>query len=129
MGYMRHHAIIVTGFQEEAVTRAHAEAAERFSGAASHPEGAYDGNLAEVSPVMQSAVNSYFTFFVAPDGSKEGWGQSDRGDEVRKAFLTWLKDQHNHRRYFDYVEVSYGADDQPAKIITDSNDIREVGDV
>jgi hypothetical protein len=35
------------------------------------------------TPIMHSPVNGYKTFFIPPDGSKEGWGPSNDGDEER----------------------------------------------
>lgn len=124
MGYMKNHAIIVTGFQEESMKLAHAKAIELFGLTIRQPEGAYNWPLAEVTEITPASTNSHRSFMVAPDGSKEGWGQSDSGDQARQAFIEWLSGQYSHGHYFSYVEVSYGEDDyEPAKIVTDSNEI------
>ena len=39
-----------------------------------------------VGPI-QAVVNGYVTYAFLPDGSKEGWALSDRGDEYRDAFI------------------------------------------
>jgi hypothetical protein len=58
-------------------------------------------------------VNDSRAFFVPPDGSKEGWSESDEGDGRRDQFIAWL---HKHR-YSDgsgplkWVEVRVSDDD------------------
>jgi len=47
----------------------------------------------EISDIMMSATNEYYTFFVPPDGSKEGWPESDAGDKSRSAFMDWCDSQ------------------------------------
>lgn len=76
MSYMKHHAIVVTGSQPAAVQAAHEEAARRF------------GPL--VSSIAPVIVNAGGSFFIAPDGSKEDWPESDEHDAKRDAFLGWL---------------------------------------
>ena len=70
MGYIRHNAVIVTaaGYDEalQALERAHRKAQELF------------GPL--VTPVVESVINGYRSFFVAPDGGVRNLGR-DR-DEV-----------------------------------------------
>lgn len=71
MGYMRHNAIVVTSWKEEAIKEA-AAMAEKI------------GLL--VIRQSEEAVNGYRSLLVCPDGSKEGWDESDRGDERREGF-------------------------------------------
>lgn len=71
MGHVAHHAIIVTGWDENLVERAHAIATETFD---------------NVTPIAGSYVNGYRSFLVAPAGSKEGWTESDDGDDRREKF-------------------------------------------
>jgi hypothetical protein len=59
----------------------------------------------QASEVITSPVNGIKTFFIAPDGSKEGWAESDDGDVKRAKFKDWLRD-----RFYEWVEVSYGTD-------------------
>lgn len=103
MGYMRHNAIVVTSWNKE-LTHSAATAAEGFG--------------MTVSPVIPSPVNGEYSFLVAPDGSKEGWDESDRGDSAREDFRKWLSEH----RYEDgstslsWVEIAYGPDDRDAVI-------------
>ena len=47
-------------------------------------------------------AEGYRTFFLAPDGGKEGRKASDDGDDLRKRFVAQLND------HFQWIEVSYG---------------------
>jgi hypothetical protein len=111
MGYMRHHAILITTFSEEDIKSAHEKAVEIFGDT--------------VSEVRESKINGYRSFAVFPDGSKEGWTDSDAGDSQRAQFVAWL----NEHRYednstsYDWVEVQYGDDNHETKIINDSDEL------
>ena len=115
MGYIRHHAIIVTGYTEESIGRAHAKALEIFSD--SIP--AYKGRelFCWVSPISPPAINGYLTFFVGPDGSKEGWEPSDFGEELRKTFVNWLVENDD----YVWALVRYYDEDRIIKIENSSN--------
>ena len=117
MGYMRHHTIVVTGivFSKELrggipadIVDAHKKAKTIFP---------------IVSPLSQATMNGYRSFFIAPDGSKEGWQPSDQGDLDREAFKRWL----NAHRFsdkgspFDWVEVQFGDDEEKTRIISDND--------
>ena len=104
MGHIRHHAIIVTGYKNTDINRARRKAKKL--------------SLA-VSNIVNSPVNGYMSFFVAPDGSKEGWAESYTGDENRIEFINYLQSI----RYTDtssplsWIEIFYGDDDKIADII------------
>ncbi|MBG9567550.1 hypothetical protein [Brevibacillus agri] len=78
MGFIRHNAIVVTGadYNSGAFEKAHLKAMELF------------GLL--TSPIVHSDWNGYMSFFVAPDGSKEGWADSVEGDKKRKEFADFI---------------------------------------
>lgn len=99
MGYHRHHAIVVTSFHDRYIEVAHAEAERVFEG------------TAPVTPITAAAVNGFRSFLVAPDGSKEGWADSDRGDAAREQFVAWLRGAGNDGIYVSWVEVNFGGDD------------------
>lgn len=117
MGYMRHHAIIVTGIdltvigKGNAVESAHKKAIELFP------------DLSEITP---SEVNGYLSFFIPPDGSKEGWGESDEGDKRRAAFLDHLKTYtyEDGSSPISWVEVQYGDDERETKVTHDNDEDR-----
>lgn len=101
---MRHHAIIVTSWDEEAITRAWAES--RRSGC-------------DVSDIVLGAMNGYRSFLVVPDGSKEGWEHSDIGDANRARLIDWLDAQRevDGSSRFDWVEVQYGDDNGDNRVL------------
>jgi hypothetical protein len=63
-----------------------------------------------VGPIA-SVVNDDYTFFFAPDGSKEGWADSDDGDRYRQQFMdlfAWKYDDGSTP--FDVIAVRFGSD-------------------
>jgi len=56
MGYMRHHSIIVTSWNETMLKEVRTKAIKMFIG------------IAGISGIIKSTTNGYFTFFIAPDG-------------------------------------------------------------
>lgn len=108
MGYMRHNAIIVSGSYDDWIERAHIKATDLGM---------------HVTPIVESDLNDIQTFLVIPDGSKEGWAESDDGDKRRSEFRRWLDKQ----RYEDgssplaWVEVQYGDDEGETKVVAHSD--------
>ena len=108
MGYMRHNALVVSGSYSNYINLAHARALELGMA---------------VSGIVDSPSNGVKSFFIAPDGSKEGWDNSERGDECRQAFVGWLATQ----RYgdgsgpLDWVEIQYGDDERKTRVIAHSD--------
>ena len=94
MGYIAHHAIIVTTWNKERAHLAHQQAIGIFADA--------------VSPMVETKLNGWWSFLIAPDGSKEGWSESEDGDARRAAFMEWAR---HHAGYIDAVEVRYGGDE------------------
>lgn len=92
MGYFRHHTIIVTGWDAQSVAIAQQEAKKLFF------------TTSEVTP---TAINGFISFFIPPDGSKEGWDASDDCNQNRDKFIEWL---HSHAYSLRWVEVSFGED-------------------
>ena len=107
MGWIVHHAIIVTTFSDSDIQRAHEEARRVFQG--------------YVTDVIESPINGYRSFFIPSDGSKEGWPDSDAGDARRAQFHAWITAQayEDGSNSFDVVEVAYGEVHQP--VVTMSN--------
>ncbi len=109
MGYMRHHAIIVSSF-DQTIEVAHARATAIF------------GEL--VTPIVESRVNRIRSFLVGPDGSKEGWDESDQGDTQRAQFVAWLRTQGQVPEGMEslvWVEVQYGDEHNDTRIVNDSD--------
>lgn len=109
MGYMRHNAIVVSSWKEDLLEQAHAKAVELDC---------------SVSAITGEVTNGYRSFLVAPDGSKEGWDESNEGDARRDALAAWLDAQ----RYEDdstslqWIEVQYGDENLHSCIVRDSDD-------
>lgn len=107
MGYLRRHAIIVTGdnwHDAKDLKDAHAKATELFPW---------------VSPISAAHTNGEMSFFIPPDGSKEGWPESTAGDTRRDTFVAWL---NQHGRVDCWVEVCYG-EDEPNTRVTRASDL------
>lgn len=111
MGYMRHNAIVVTSYQHELLEQAHAVAV---------------GLGMSVSVITSEVTNGYRSFLVAPDGSKEGWYQSDIGDEQRAKLAAWLTGQayEDGSTPIEWVEVQFADDYLESAVVRDSDDVR-----
>ena len=105
MGYIRHHAIVVTSWDDSCIVDAHLKAIEIF------------GEL--VSCIVKSKINGYVSFFIAPDGSKEGWSGSADGDKNREKFIKWInsKAYTDGSNVYSYAEFFYGDDENQSEIV------------
>lgn len=103
MGYIRHHAIVVTTWNEDKLAEAH----DRATAIGLRP-----------TPIAEHQVNGGGSFLIPPDGSKEGWSDSEEGDNRRAQFRSWLRgtDSSDGGHYIEWVEVAYGNDDGRADI-------------
>lgn len=103
MGTMRHNAIVVTSWKAEAIDAAAAEA--RRIG------------LTVLGP-SPAALNGYRTLLICPDGSNEGWEESNCGDELRKRFREWTRTlrYEDGSSPLEWCEVTYGNDDYDAAV-------------
>lgn len=97
MGYLRHEAIIVNDWDSKAVLTAHAAATTIFN---------ERGMGGLVSGLVHHAINRGASFFIAPDGSKEGWAESKNGDEARAEFMALLP-----KFKVEWAHVLVGGDD------------------
>jgi hypothetical protein len=97
MGYFLHHAITVTSWNEELVNKAHEKAKEVFS---------------TVSEITEPVTNKFRAFFIPPDGSKEGWEESDICDKRRAYFMNWCAEQsyEDGSTSLKAVEYYFGGD-------------------
>lgn len=99
MGYIKHNAIIITaddyptGLKQ--FGKVHSKAKQIFG--------------ETVSEAIRSPLNGYISFFVAPDGSKEGWDESDSGDKKRKKFADYIDKlaYEDGSNAVHFVDVSY----------------------
>lgn len=105
MGYIRHHAIVVTAYRAD-IHLYHQKAESIFP---------------DVSPISSETINGYRSFFIPPDGSKEGWEESNTGDDNRRLFIQFLKQYPGA----GWVEVQYHDDDRISKVTQSSDDWRD----
>jgi len=101
MGYIRHEAIVVTSFGEEYIQKA-----KKFA----------EGLKLHTTGIVKT-INGYCTFLIAPDGSKEGWIESDEHEQARKDWCVWADKQSVNGVYFDYAYISFGGDDDHCRVI------------
>lgn len=104
MGYIKHHAIAITSGIDELLKKAHVKAKEIFGDRASE--------------ILKGETNAYNSFFIAPDGSKEGWEESKKGDRQRELFVEWINDQvyEDGSNSLAFCEFFYGEDKGKAQI-------------
>lgn len=120
---MQHHAIIITGGKED-IELCRAKALELFEPVKEGGTILNPGCTGMVGPVQIGPWNSYYSLFIAPDGSKESWEGSERGDAARKEFMDWMlkgRDLPDIDLCVDYVEITYGGDDDFLEITRSSS--------
>lgn len=112
MGYIRHHAIIVTCCD-------HLKLLTKIRDSIRHNE----SDRVPVSDIMNSPINGYASFTIYPDGSKEGWETSTNGDLARKGIINLLDKFRfcDGSSFLSWVEVQYGDGDRKTKIISHSD--------
>jgi len=53
-----------------------------------------------------NVTNGYRTVILVPDGSKEGWPESDDGDSTGASFIDFI--EKDESGFWDWIEVGYG---------------------
>ena len=116
MGYIKHDAIIVTTWDEKYLSPAMDKAIELGL---------------PCSGVTESKINGYVSFLIAPDGSKEGWGNSDAGNIARENWKSWAKEQtRKNDLWIEWVHVSYAGDEETdTRIVEHHNGGGEMSDI
>jgi hypothetical protein len=100
VGYMQHDAVIMT-----AASYQPGPDIERFR--ESIPE---EFRHLVIGPV-ESVTNGYRHYVLLPDGSKEGWADSDTGDDIRERFIGLFSVRHDDGSSpQEGVHVTYGGD-------------------
>lgn len=109
----QHHAIIVTSFNEEKIKKIYKKTLRLF-----------ENKL--VSNLVEGVSNTYFSFFIAPDGSKEGWLESQIYDEKRKKLIKYIDSfkYSDGSNAIQYVEVSFG---DAGSFISSTNEFKQDG--
>jgi hypothetical protein len=103
MGTVIHMAFVVTSWNRELLAKAYDFAAS-------------DADIGPlVSPIIESTINSYWSFFIAPDGSKLGWGHREAADEGRRRVTEWIQAQayEDGGNSLEWCCVPFGNDMEP----------------
>lgn len=121
MGYMVHHAIIVTCWDHDRLSKLRDEIVS---------EAVKRGLAPLVGPFVESVVNGYCSFLIAPDGSKEGWAHSDDGDAFRDWVVALMESQvyDDGSTWLDWCEVQYGDEDGVQGMVRASDWQSRLGD-
>ena len=98
MGTINHNAIIATTWKETEVERIIKWI---------NKLGDYEKGLFLIS---RKQINDYVTVTMIPDGSKEGWDDSNYGDDLRSQFVNELQKAlyKDGSSPWDWIEVSFG---------------------
>jgi hypothetical protein len=98
MGVMNHNAVIATTWSDKK-----AAALRSWIAGLEYKE-------RDLFSETESWTNGYFTFFLAPDGSKEGWPESATGDELRDRLVAKLAEDEDDDGYssWKWIEVGFG---------------------
>lgn len=126
MGYIAHHAVVIT-FNDYLLSEQYVNR-DRSPGSINEHDPMMpdlDGFRASLPAGWQrllvgpipSMANGDLTVFFAPDGSKEGWDTSDEGDRIRAALIELFANTP-----CDVVEIRFGGDDPDRATLTDPRD-------
>jgi hypothetical protein len=98
MGYMMHHAIILDSWDDKVIQKAVDKAKEL--------------GMTVLGPSPR-VTNNHSSAMICPDGSKEGWPESDAADKARDAFVEWAKtlEYGDGSGPLSWVELSFGGDE------------------
>lgn len=110
MGYMKHHAVCIIGWKKDVMEELHRKALEISE--------KHEQRI--VTDLYSSPVDTYYSFFIHPDGGKEGWLPSDQGDRIRNEIIECI-DIDPKFEHVRYVEVTFGEDENHAAKIISSN--------
>lgn len=112
MGHFKHSTLIITSWHEESIKSLHKKANEIF-------HDVFEKDLITekgedlITPIFEGIRNEQYTFFIIPDGSKEGWAASDLSDEARKKLIDYID---TNDFYCSFAELFFGGDDDTFEI-------------
>lgn len=109
MGRIKHHAIVVTG-NYPSICQLRDTAIDFIK----KYELDFIIDVENIVSEVIITVNHYASFFIAPDGSKEGWETSNKFDGFRNEFIQHLKSE----KRCDWALISFGGDDDFKSIQT-----------
>ena len=113
MRNIQHHTIVITCNDRNVLESIREKAIQLYK---SDMEASNGSKL--LTEIHESLINSYFTFFVIPDGSKEGYDASDDADIIREKLIAFIKPLALSSDYhLSYVELTFGDDTGKAVIL------------
>jgi hypothetical protein len=131
MGYIVHHAIVVTGWgvhgHEDYMQVIHAKCRE-YLAAGDNGLGTEGGFTTLLTPLASAMVNANYSFAILPDGSKDGWDTSDNMDKARDAIVDYLKSVNGKDGYVDWCEVQFGDEYHHDGMLRHSNEVDDEDD-
>lgn len=109
MGVINHNAIIATTWNEKEAKRI-----KKFVSS-------LNPDSKKLFLFGKQVMNRTITVAMVPDGSEEGWDESNKGDKLRTKFIKELKknDYEDGSSPWKFVEISYGEYGQ--KIVQGNN--------
>jgi hypothetical protein len=111
MGYLRHECLIVSSDDADAVLRVQTAACSIFD---------EQGMGRLVGGLTQHLTNGGAAFLISPDGSKEGWGQSNDAEAARNELIEWLRS--GEAPFVNWALVLIGGDDGEYRVLQSPND-------
>lgn len=119
MGYIMHEAIVVTGDSYNWKLQEEPDCPQDIHNIRKAIYNIYkecdslEGNISDcVGEICGTGMNGTYAFLIAPDGSKEGWGLSQKGDDAREKAIKYLETtaRHDDGSGCDYCYIRYGGD-------------------
>jgi hypothetical protein len=108
MGYFRNECMVISG-ESDPIVLAHKEAVTCFT-EAKMPE--------LVSAIIPHAINGGAAFFIAPDGSKEGFPYSNEAAKAREQLISKLRSMPS----LEWALILLGGDDGEYRVLQATND-------
>ncbi len=110
MGVVNHNVVIATTWDREVI--------ERINDWIKH----LPKETQKIFTVSDMNPYGYQTIILTPDGSKEGWGGSNNGDNLRELFIKRLilDNYEDDSSPWDWVEVGFGEYGQ--KVLQGNNE-------
>lgn len=97
----KHKTIVITGFELTKITTVHKKAKEIFK------QNTFKGFGDLSSLVSEINYGRIYSFFIAPNGAKEGGDRAMSCVNANEEFLDWLDEFES---FIEYVEIQFGDD-------------------
>lgn len=107
MGTIRNRVVIVHHYRKEEIEEVRQDAVDFFQRVVLEDNefSEYDVNTKMVTPIMESFINSEYTFMIIGECSKIGWSTSDLFDEKRREWI-----ENNRDKCQNIILVDFGEE-------------------